>query len=84
MMHNGQNDGNGMMGSQCQQALTTRQQMMGMYTKTNDKLDKLVTKMDEAKREAKVTAMSAVIHDLLSERTQAMHMMGIRQSNTMG
>jgi hypothetical protein len=49
-----------------------------------DKLDKLVTKMDEAKGEAKVTAMSAVIHELLSERTQAMHMMGIRQSNTMG
>jgi len=83
MMHNGQNGGNGMMGSQCQQAIATHQHMMGMYTKTNAKLEELVKKMDAAKGEAKLAAMSAVIHELLSERTQVLNMMG-GQANMMG
>lgn len=59
----------GMMGTNQQNMMDmTRQNMMSGLEHMNSKLDDLVAKMDEAKGDAKVAAMSNVLHELVDQR----------------
>jgi hypothetical protein len=67
---------NGMMG--------TNQNMMSNIEHMNSKLDNLVAKMEEAEGDAKVAAMSNVLHELVDQRTCMVAMLShMRSAQTM-
>jgi len=67
----------------CPGMKATRQSMMGDVAQTNAKLEDLLEKMDAAKGDAKLAAMSAVIHELVAERRQFARMMGNKKKTHM-
>jgi hypothetical protein len=52
----------------CSGMMGTNQNMMSSLDHMNSKLDDLVAKMDEARGDAKVAAMSNVLHELVDQR----------------
>jgi hypothetical protein len=57
------------MSAPCTGMMETNQNMMSDLEHMSSKLDDLVAKMDEAKGDAKVAAMSDVLHELVDQRT---------------
>jgi hypothetical protein len=69
----------------CSGMMETNQNMMSDLEQMDSKLDELVAKMDEARGEAKVAAMSKVLHELVAQRTCMVGMLShMPMSNAQG
>jgi hypothetical protein len=53
--------------------------MMEMLNKQDQKLDELVAKMNEAKGEAKVDAIAAVLNEMMAQRKETRQQMNARR-----